>query len=165
LVNDSWKILNKPVATGVANAISDIFDLKFTFIPERSSNNRASASIATAWLTQRSQNVRELVRDEMHKREALYGEFVGECAKLLMDAFTHTLEKPETLLRAYALINRIRLCASPAVLNEAERLVVRITDQYFASNLAVEELRRVARSTEADQTSAENPLPKRSSNL
>ena len=109
-----------------------------------------SASITTAWLTQRSQNVRELVRDEMHKREALYGEFVGECAKLLMDAFTHTLEKPETLLRAYALINRIRLCASPAVLNEAERLVVRITDQYFASNLAVEELRRVAQSTEAD---------------
>ena len=109
-----------------------------------------SASITTAWLTQRSQNVREVVRDEMHKREALYGEFVGECAKLLMDAFTHTLEKPETLLRAYALINRIRLCASPAVLNEAERLVVRITDQYFASNLAVEELRRVARSTEAD---------------
>ena len=109
-----------------------------------------SASIATAWLTQRSQNVRELVRDEMHKREALYGEFVGECAKLLMDAFTHTLEKPETLLRAYALINRIRLCASPTVLHEAERLVVRITDQYFASNLAVEELRRVARSSEAD---------------
>jgi hypothetical protein len=109
-----------------------------------------SASITTAWLTQRSQNVRELVRDEMHKREALYGEFVGECAKLLMDAFTHTLEKPETLLRAYALINRIRLCASPAVLNEAERLMVRITDQYFASNLTVEELRRVARSTEAD---------------
>ena len=109
-----------------------------------------SASIATAWLTQRSQNVREVVRDEMHKREALYGEFVGECAKLLMDAFTHTLEKPETLLRAYALINRIRLCASPAVLNEAERLIVRITDQYFASNLTVEELRRVARSEEAD---------------
>ena len=39
-----------------------------------------------------------------------------------MDAFTHTLEKPETLLRAYALINRIRLCASPTVLHEAERL-------------------------------------------
>ena len=109
-----------------------------------------SASIATAWLTQRSQNVRELVRDEMHKREALYGEFVGECAKLLMDAFTHTLEKPETLLRAYALLNRIRLCASLEVLHEAERLMVSITDQYFASNLGVEELRRIARSTEAD---------------
>jgi hypothetical protein len=109
-----------------------------------------SASIATAWLTQRSQNLRELVRDEMHKRETLYGDFVGECARLLMDAFAHTLEKPETLLRAYALINRIRLCASPAVLNEAERLMVRITDQYFSGNLSVEEMRRLARSTDAD---------------
>lgn len=109
-----------------------------------------SASIATAWLTQRSLNVREIVRDEIHKREALYGEFVGECAKLLMDAFAHTLERPETLLHAYALINRIRLCASPAVLDEAERLMVRITDQYFSSNLTVEELRRLARSTAAD---------------
>lgn len=109
-----------------------------------------SASIATAWLTQRSQNVRELVRDEVHKRESLYGEFVGECARLLMDAFTHTLENPETLLHAYALINRIRLCASPVVLHEAERLIVRITDQYFSDNLTVDELRRVARSTEAD---------------
>jgi hypothetical protein len=109
-----------------------------------------SASIATAWLTQRSQSLRELVRDEVQKREALYGEFVGECARLLMDAFTHVLEKPETLLHAYALINRIRLCASPAVLHEAERLVARITEQYFSSNLTVEELRRIARSAEAD---------------
>ena len=109
-----------------------------------------SASIGTAWLTQRSQNVREIVRDEMQKRETLYGEFVGECAKLLMDAFTHTLEKPETLLRAYALVNRIRLCATPAVLAEAERLMLRITEQYFASNLSVEELWRVARSASAD---------------
>ena len=109
-----------------------------------------SASIATAWLTQRSQNVRELVRDEMHKREDLYGEFVGEVAKLLMDAFTHSLEKPETLLHAYALINRIRLCASPPVLVEAERLMMRITDQYFSSNLTVEAMREVARSEDAD---------------
>jgi hypothetical protein len=109
-----------------------------------------SASIATAWLTQRSQNVRELLRDEMQKREALYGEFVGESAKLLLDAWTHPLDKPETLLRAYALVNRIRLCASPAVLNEAERLMVRITDQYFSDNLTLEEMRCIARSAEAD---------------
>ena len=109
-----------------------------------------SASIATAWLTQRSQSVRELVRDEVQKRELLYGEFVGECARLLMDAFTHALEKPETLLQAYAMINRIRLCASPAVLNEAERLMVRITEQYFSTNLTVEELRGIARSIDAD---------------
>jgi hypothetical protein len=110
----------------------------------------ASASIATAWLTQRQQYVRELVRDESNKREALYGEFVGECATLLMDAFAHSLENPEKLLRTYALINRIRLCATPPVLNEATRLMVRITDQYFSANLTVDELRRIAGSTETD---------------
>jgi hypothetical protein len=68
-----------------------------------------------------------------------------------MDAFLHTLEKPEILLPVYALINRIRLVASPAVLAEAEHLVARLTDQYFSRNLTVEELRQIARSDKADQ--------------
>ena len=65
----------------------------------------------------------------MRKREALYGEFVAECAKILMDAFEHSLDKPERLLPAYALINRIRLSASQAVLTEAEHLLRRIAEQ------------------------------------
>jgi hypothetical protein len=91
-----------------------------------------SATVATAWVTQRTLNKRELIRIEMSKRETLYGEFIGECSRLLVDALTHTLEKPETLLPGYALLNRIRLCASPAVLAEGERLLRRITDQYFS---------------------------------
>jgi hypothetical protein len=43
--------------------------------------------------------------------------------RLLVDALTHTLEKPEILLPGYALLNRIRLCASPAVLARGERLL------------------------------------------
>ena len=104
-----------------------------------------SASVATTWMAQKTLNRREILREELRKREALYGEFIGECAKLVMDAFTHKLEKPETLLPLFALINRIRLCASREVLAEAERLLRRITDQYFASNLTVEELRELAR--------------------
>ena len=86
-------------------------------------------------------NRRELIRLEMRKREMLYGEFIGDCAKLLVDAFTHALEKPETLLPLYALTNRIRLAASPPVLAAAERLLRRITDQYFSTNLTLEEVR------------------------
>ena len=86
----------------------------------------------------------------MRKREALYGEFIGECAKLLLDAFIHTLDQPDKLLPIYALLNRIRLCGSPAVLAEAEHLLRRITDQYFAANLTVEDLRELAGSEEAD---------------
>jgi len=109
-----------------------------------------SASIATTWVAHKTVGRRELVREEMRKRETLYGEFIGECAKLLMDSLTHTLEKPETLLTVLALLNRIRLCASPAVLDQAERLLRRITEQYLSRNLALDELRQLARSQDAD---------------
>ena len=109
-----------------------------------------SVPVATAWITQRTLNRRDLVREEIRARATLYGQFISECAKLIMDAFTHTLEKPETLLSLYALINRVRLCACPAVLAEGERLLRRITDQYFASNLTVQEVRELALSSEVD---------------
>ena len=110
----------------------------------------ASATVATAWITQRTLSKRDLFQAEMRKREALYGEFIGECARLLVDAFIHTLDQPDKLLPIYALINRIRLCSSPAVLAEAEHLLRRITEQYFAKNLTVEDLRELAGSEEAD---------------
>ena len=109
-----------------------------------------SATVATAWVTQKTLNRRELIQTEIRKRETLYGEFIGECAKLLVDAFTHTLDQPEKLLPIYAQINRIRLCASQPVLIEAERVLRRITEQYFLRNLTVEELTRLARSEDAD---------------
>jgi len=109
-----------------------------------------SATVATTWVAQKTVNKRELVRDKIRKREALYGEFIAECTKLFMDAFLHALEKPEILLPVYASINRIRLLASPAVLAAAENLVARLTDQYFSRNLTVDELRHIARSEKAD---------------
>ena len=109
-----------------------------------------SATVLVAWITQRTLNRRELVREEIRSRETLYGEFISESARLLLDSFQHKLEKPETLLSAYALINRIRLCASKDVLGSAERLLDRITEQYFSTNLSLHELRELPRSSEAD---------------
>jgi hypothetical protein len=109
-----------------------------------------AATFATTWITQRTQSKRELNQREMHKREALYGEFIAECAKVLMDSFTHTLDAPEKLLPLYALVNRIRLCASQPVLAEAEHLLTRVTEQYFSRNLTLEEIRDLARSEDAD---------------
>jgi hypothetical protein len=109
-----------------------------------------SATVATTWITQKTAIRRELVQLELRKREALYGEFIGECAKLLMDAFTHTLDAPDKMLPLYALLNRIRLSATQPVLAEAERLLTFVTDQYFARNLTLEEIRDLARSEGAD---------------
>jgi len=99
---------------------------------------------------QRMQHRRELAREDIQKHEVLYSEFVSECARLMVDALQHELAKPETLLPAYALVNRIRICASNEVLAAAERLLDRITDQYFSPNLSVAEVRDLARSADAD---------------
>ena len=109
-----------------------------------------SATVATTWVTQRTQGKRELVRAEIKRREALYGEFISECSARIIDSFERTLEKPETLLHAYALLNRIRLCASDAVLAQGEATLRFITEQYFSPNLSVDEMRKLVRKWTTD---------------
>jgi hypothetical protein len=86
----------------------------------------------------------------LSKREALYSEFIIECSKLAIDSLAHGIEKPETLWTAYALLNRIRLSASQAVLAEADKLLGQIADQYVSPNISLDEFRALARSREAD---------------
>lgn len=110
----------------------------------------ASTTIATGWITQKTLHKRELIRAEIDKRESLYGEFIAECSKLIVDAFGHTLERPETLLPAYALLNRIRLSASDEVLARAEHIMMWITEQYFSPNLSPEDMRALVQSPWTD---------------
>ena len=98
-----------------------------------------SASVATAWVTQKTLNKRQGIRAEVKKREALYGEFINECSQRVMDSLARNLDKPETLLSIYALLNRIRLCASDAVLAQAQEIAKFIMEQYFAPNVSVDE--------------------------
>lgn len=58
------------------------------------------------------------------------------------------------MLPAYALINRIRLCASNPVLTKSEQRLRRITEQYFSGNLTVDELRQLASSEDASPLKA-----------
>src|SRR6476469_8757364 len=104
-----------------------------------------SATVTTAWITQRTLNRRRLVAAEIRNRQNLYGEFINECSARALDSFENTLDKSERLLSIYALLNRIRLCASDAVLAEAERAMAAITEQYFRPNLSLEQLRALIR--------------------
>ena len=81
------------------------------------------------------------------KRETLYGEFIGECSRLLVDALTHTLDKLRDLaarLRADQSHPALRFARGS---REAERLLRRITDQYFSNNLTIENMRSIGAPT------------------
>ena len=117
-----------------------------------------SATLGTAWITQKTQSRREAVGAEVRKREALYGEFIAECSKLLIDALDHTLEDPDKLLQIYALQNRIRLTSSDAVVGAADPTLHRIVKQYFEENITQEPLRDLTLSLSDDQLKRDDPL-------
>jgi hypothetical protein len=100
----------------------------------------ASAAIATTWILQKSQTVRERAKWETRKRETLYGDFITEGSQRLADAFDHSLDKPETLVKLYAILGRIRLVSSDAVLAAAEECCDRIVDSYAKPNRTIAEI-------------------------
>jgi len=103
-----------------------------------------SASLATAWLNQKTQAKRVSVQVETRKREQLYADFLTECSKLALDALDHTLDRPETLQQAYTLVNRIRLTSCDAVLRAAEGTIQEIVATYRAPNLPIEKFREIS---------------------
>jgi hypothetical protein len=106
----------------------------------------ASAAIATTWIAQKGQTVRERAKSETRKREILYGDFITEAARLLADAFDHSLDRPETLVNLYANLGRIRLFSSDAVYNAAEECCNRILDVYAGPNRTADQLIATIRS-------------------
>jgi type VI protein secretion system component VasK len=109
-----------------------------------------SATVVTAWVTQRTQSRREQIQSEIRKRERLYSDFIVESSKLAMDALDHTLENPEKFFSVYSLQNQIRLVSSDEVADAADQTMRRIIEQYFGPNLTREQLRELAMGSHAE---------------
>ena len=109
----------------------------------------ASAAIATTWISQKSQTIRERAKSETRKREVLYGDFITEASQRLADAFDHSLDKPETVVKLYAILGRIRLVSSDAVLTAAEECCDRIVGLYAKPNRTMAEIFTTLHSGEA----------------
>jgi hypothetical protein len=69
---------------------------------------------------------------------------------LLIDSLDHNLDTPEALIHVYALINRIRLSSSDAVVAAAEQATQRIMQRYALPNLSADEIRALATSGKPD---------------
>ena len=103
-----------------------------------------------AWNTQRMQTLRELTQQQLRERQSLYGEFITEASRLVVDAASHSLETPEKLVILYGILGRIRLVASEKVLAEAEKFLRQIVDLYERPNLTLEQVRATLDSEDFD---------------
>ena len=61
----------------------------------------------------------------------------------------HALDRPGTLLPAYALVDRIGLVSSKEVVEAANGTVRRIAEQCFGWNMTLDEMREFIRATDA----------------
>jgi hypothetical protein len=95
----------------------------------------ALASFATTWLTQHAQERSQRFAQAMGRREHLYGTFIEEASKLVVDALTHDLDDPSKLVRLYALVGQLRLFAPANVVSRAEEVMHRIVETYNLPNL------------------------------
>ena len=105
-----------------------------------------TASFATAWLTQKTRAKRDGSSCRTPQtRSALRRIHQRMLEARALDSFEQNLERSERLLSIYALLNRIRICASDAVLARRNALVTFIMEQYFSPNVSLEELHQLVR--------------------
>jgi hypothetical protein len=99
------------------------------------------ASAVSTWIAHRYQSRHDLLVRKMMLREQLYSDFITESTRALADAMQHTLKDASSLIPAYALLSRIRLSSSEAVLASADQVLKNIVRTYAEPNLSPEEIR------------------------
>jgi hypothetical protein len=111
----------------------------------------ALGSSTGTWITARHQDRRSLLGKQIARREELYSDFIGESARLLVDALQHNADDLQKLLPLYALLSRIRLSSSEPVLQEAETIIRTIISTYPQPNLTAEQI-------ESEAANGKDPL-------
>ncbi len=100
----------------------------------------AAGSVVGTWVTAKHGTRRDLLGKQIARREALYSDFIGESARLLVDALQNNSNDLQKLLPLYAMLSRIRLSSSTLVLQKAERLIQTIVATYPRPNMTDEEI-------------------------
>ena len=100
-------------------------------------------SLAATWLTQRRKDSARRLTQEKTRRQKLYKQFIDEASKLYADALVHDKSEVSALVDMYALIGRMRILSSDAVIAKAEAVARMIIDTYFSPNKTFPELRQL----------------------
>ncbi|MGV7212573.1 hypothetical protein [Bradyrhizobium sp. UFLA05-112] len=100
-------------------------------------------SFASTWLTQHHQDRVKRLSGEKTRRQKLYKQFIDEASKLYADALVHDKAEVSALVSVYALISRMRVVSSPAVIEKADAVLHLIIDTYFTPNKTFSDVREL----------------------
>jgi hypothetical protein len=123
-------MIGKPVNSGIITAAAAI----------GGSLVGAIGSVVGTLISSRTATRRDLLGKQIAQREALYSDFIGESARLLVDALQNSYNNLEKLVPIYALLSRIRLSSSTPVLQAAEQLIPAIVARYPRPNMTAEQI-------------------------
>jgi hypothetical protein len=90
----------------------------------------ASTPVLSHFVLQRSVTQRELTNREIAQPEELYSEFIQQGTLCYAKALSQGLDNLDEIVAMYALVNRIRLFTSAAVLEAAETFVKKLVEKF-----------------------------------
>ncbi len=109
-------------------------------------------SLTASWLTQHVQVRAQRVAQDLTRREALYKDFIDEASRLYADAYEHDRAEVSNLVNLYALVSRMRIVSSLAVVEHADNVARVILETYRAPNKTWQDVSEIL------NNSAMNPL-------
>ena len=94
----------------------------------------AVSTIITSWAAQRRKDRTRRHSRSMSRREELYKSFIEEASRLYADALVSQKSEVSKLVELYALIGRMKILSSDAVIEAAEKAALVIIETYAAPN-------------------------------
>ena len=105
-------------------------------------------SLLTTFLTQTNQRKVDTASREADRRERLYSEFIDAASKLYAEALASDTDDIAVMITAGALLNRMRLFASPEVIEAGERVMTNAVKLHLEPSVSLktvtEEMARAA---------------------
>src|SRR5262249_7174180 len=107
-------------------------------------------SFATSWTTQRAQMDAEKIASSKSRRQKLYKDFIDGASKMHGDALIHDKLELSGLIEFNALVSRMRILSSAAVIENATSVVRSITETYSQPNKSPAEIEEMIENGSVD---------------
>jgi len=107
-------------------------------------------SFATSWTTQHAQMNADRIESSKSRRQKLYKAFIDGASKAYGDALIHDNLELSGLIELYALLSRMRVLSSAAVIEDADRVVRAILETYNQPNRGPIEIEEMVRNGSVD---------------